>query len=322
MAATPLAAIEQLFHGMRTADPATVRAVLAADARFAQLDSGGGTPDEVVVQAKSMDDWVEAIGNSGGSWNEQIYSVSIRTDDGMASAWAPYTFYRDGAISHCGVNSIELLRERPGGWKITQLSDTRRHGTSCPDPLGDTMAPVLSEAAEAAVATIEAQVSADVAEDGIGGISLGIVGPGGRLLRWRAFGWARKGYGGAEWLPNRDADKIFRIGSISKSVTVVGLMSLVEDGVLSLDDMAENLVPEVKEIVGYADHEPFTLQVLRKHLFGRHFILKMDHFTKTNSGQTQGSTQKRRTVSRSRCSRLTPPASIASPTHWSRRWLA
>ena len=135
MATTPLAAIEQLFEGMRTADPAMVRAVLAADARFAQLDSGGDR-DEVIARAQSMDAWVEAIGSSGGSWDEQVYNVQVLIDDGMASAWAPYTFYRDGKISHCGVNSIELLQEQPGGWKITQLSDTRREGASCPDPLG------------------------------------------------------------------------------------------------------------------------------------------------------------------------------------------
>ena len=43
-------------------------------------------------------------------------------------------FYLDGVPDHCGVNSIELLRDQ-GGWKITQLSDTRRDGPHCPDLL-------------------------------------------------------------------------------------------------------------------------------------------------------------------------------------------
>lgn len=127
---------------------------------------------------------------------------------------------------------------------------------------------VLSEATEAAIAAIEAQVSADVGEDNVGAISLGVVGPGGQLLRWRAFGWARKGFGGAEWVPNRDSDMTFRIGSISKSITVVGLMKLVEDKVLALDDPAELLVPEVKEIKGYSDRKPFTLKMLASHTSG------------------------------------------------------
>jgi len=48
--------------------------------------------------------------------------------------WAPYTFYLNERISHCGVNSIELLQDA-SGWKITQISDTRRT-VECPDPLG------------------------------------------------------------------------------------------------------------------------------------------------------------------------------------------
>ena len=38
---------------------------------------------------------------------------------------------------------------------------------------------VLSEATEATLAAIEAQISADVSEDNVGAISLGVVGPGG-----------------------------------------------------------------------------------------------------------------------------------------------
>ena len=100
------------------------------------------------------------------------------------------------------------------------------------------MAPALSPAALAAAEAAEAQISADVSEDNVGSISLGIVAPGGHLIRHRAFGWARKGFGGAEWLPNRGPGFIYRIGSISKSVTVVGLMSLVEEGILALTDLA------------------------------------------------------------------------------------
>ena len=98
----------------------------------------GGTAAEdaaVSIKVQSVDPWVEAIGNSEGKWDEQIYDVEVRVDDRMASAWVPYTFYLDGVISHCGVNSIELLRDQEG-WKITQLSDTRREGPNCPDPVG------------------------------------------------------------------------------------------------------------------------------------------------------------------------------------------
>lgn len=77
------------------------------------------------MQYRTIDGWLSAVAGSEGRWQEQIYDVEIRVDGDIASAWTPYTFYLDGRIRHCGVNSIELLRPARG-WKITQLSDTRR----------------------------------------------------------------------------------------------------------------------------------------------------------------------------------------------------
>jgi len=126
-----LAAVDQVFEGMRTANASMVREVFAADARFAILDSGEGSTS---IRSQSVDGWLNGIDGSGGSWNEQVYDVEAMVDGPMASVWAPYTFYLDGEISHCGINSIELLYDAEG-WKVTQISDTRRRD-GCPDPLG------------------------------------------------------------------------------------------------------------------------------------------------------------------------------------------
>jgi hypothetical protein len=126
-----LAAVEQIFEGMRTADAEMVREVFASDARFAVLDMRDGPAR---IGAQSVDGWLTAVGSSEGRWNEQVYDLDVRVDGNMASVWAPYTFYLDGQISHCGINSIEMLRDADG-WKVTQLSDTRRR-EGCPDPLG------------------------------------------------------------------------------------------------------------------------------------------------------------------------------------------
>jgi len=125
------AAIMQVFEGMHTANPEMVRAVFAPDARFAVISSRNGP---AVIAAQTVDGWIEAIGGSEGRWDEQVYDLDIDVDGDMASAWVPYTFYFDGAVQHCGINSIELLRDAKG-WKVTQLSDTRRT-ENCPDPLG------------------------------------------------------------------------------------------------------------------------------------------------------------------------------------------
>jgi protein TonB len=43
----------------------------------------------------------------------------------MAQVWAPYTFYLDAKVRHCGVDAMELMRDG-SGWKVTHLSDTQR----------------------------------------------------------------------------------------------------------------------------------------------------------------------------------------------------
>jgi hypothetical protein len=125
-----LAAVEQIFDGMRTANPEMVRAAFASDARFAMVDARAAG-----VGVQSVDGWIDAIGQSERRWDEQIYDLDVKVDGNMASIWAPYTFYLDGAVRHCGINSIELLHDGDG-WKITQISDTRRT-EGCPDPLGE-----------------------------------------------------------------------------------------------------------------------------------------------------------------------------------------
>ena len=122
-----LATVERVFEGMRTSDSAMVRSAFDAGARFAGIDSTG------TVHYQALDGWIRAIANNAGRWEEPLYDVQVRVDGTMAQVWAPYTFYFDKKVRHCGVDTFELLRTS-NGWKITQLSDTQRR-TGCPDPL-------------------------------------------------------------------------------------------------------------------------------------------------------------------------------------------
>ena len=125
-----LAVVQQVFDGMRASDSAKVRAQFATGARFAILDTRA-TPAR--INYDSIDGWLAALSRSANRWDEQIYDVQARIDQGIAQVWAPYTFYLDKKVMHCGVNMFQLLKA-PDGWRITQLSDSRRRD-GCPDPL-------------------------------------------------------------------------------------------------------------------------------------------------------------------------------------------
>jgi hypothetical protein len=119
------AAVQRIFDGMKEADSAKVRSVFAEGARFASAGVVEGAP---TIRYQPVDGWIRAIGASGGTWEERLYDVEVRIDGNMAMVWAPYTFLRAGEISHCGINSIAMLRSGER-WLVTQLSDTRHQGT-------------------------------------------------------------------------------------------------------------------------------------------------------------------------------------------------
>lgn len=125
-----VAVVHRMFEGMRIADSAMVRSVFATGARFASVDARQAPP---VMRYDTPDGWIAAIATSNRAWDEQIYDVQAKVDDSIAHVWAPYTFYLNKAVRHCGVNTIDLVKVG-AEWKITQVADSRRR-ENCPDPL-------------------------------------------------------------------------------------------------------------------------------------------------------------------------------------------
>ncbi|PWB23685.1 nuclear transport factor 2 family protein [Flavobacterium sp. HTF] len=62
---------------------------------------------------------------SNMKFNEKILSYTIQVDGTMAHVWAPYEFYINDKLSHSGVNTFTLFKEKDN-WKIIYLIDTRR----------------------------------------------------------------------------------------------------------------------------------------------------------------------------------------------------
>ena len=89
-----------------------------------------------------------------------------------------------------------------------------------------------------AIADFAEQLTTEVAEDDIGGIAAGIM-VDGDLVWARGFGWSDRD-GQVPMAPS----VVSRTGSISKSVTAMLLMRLVDRGVVALDDPVERYLPD------------------------------------------------------------------------------
>ena len=60
--------------------------------------------------------------------SEQIGDPIVRIDEDVAMVWAPYVFYTDGKIDHCGTDVFNLLRIQDQ-WYIAGAADNSR--TDC-----------------------------------------------------------------------------------------------------------------------------------------------------------------------------------------------
>ena len=58
------------------------------------------------------------------SFKEKIHEYRVEENGLLATVTTPYSFYYNGNLSHCGVNSFQLVKFKDD-WKIVYLIDTR-----------------------------------------------------------------------------------------------------------------------------------------------------------------------------------------------------
>ena len=116
---------------------------------------------------------------------------------------------------------------------------------------------------DAALSAFAHRIARDVGQDDVGGIAVGVA-VDGDIVWSRGFGFA-----------DRESGRIFgpgmvsRTGSISKSVTAVLMMVLVDRGVIALDDPVERYFPEVAGFKdARAEAPPITFRQLASHTAG------------------------------------------------------
>ena len=114
-----------------------------------------------------------------------------------------------------------------------------------------------------ALARFAGELARQVEEDGVGGIVAGVA-LDGDLVWARGFGWADRD----RKIP-MGTSAVSRVGSISKSVTAVVLMRLVDQGVVSLDDAVARHLLEIRELADpKSGAPPITLRQLASHTSG------------------------------------------------------
>lgn len=90
------------------------------------------TPDAprlaMVPVANHLENWLK----SPDEVAEIMYIESVQVDGDMAQVWGPYYFTIAGSLSHCGINSLSMVK-REGRWLVANTSFTMEAPEACAD---------------------------------------------------------------------------------------------------------------------------------------------------------------------------------------------
>ena len=111
--------IRRLFDGLNAGDAAVVASVFDGDASMMIITDKEG---ETSLTVNGISRFIDGIDSPRDA---RLGDYRVRVDGDMASVWNGYVFYVDGVLSHCGIDSFQLIR-RTGGWRIAQLIYNKR----------------------------------------------------------------------------------------------------------------------------------------------------------------------------------------------------
>jgi hypothetical protein len=120
------AVINRFFEGMEKGDTAMVKSACTETPVMQTFMSD--QEGKLQVLTEDFNEFLSFVGTpSQDKYREVVSFESIETEKSLASVWAPYKFYLNGKISHCGTDSFQLVKTTEG-WKIQYIIDTRRKG--------------------------------------------------------------------------------------------------------------------------------------------------------------------------------------------------
>ncbi len=130
-----LAVVQRLFDAMRTKDTAAMRQVFDSQAVLVGMRPGkDGAPPH--VQRLTAAEFAAFVArDQRPEWTERAFNPEVRVSGTLATVWAEYDFHFGQTFSHCGVDSVQLLKTADG-WRIMSIADTfvREGCTSHPAP--------------------------------------------------------------------------------------------------------------------------------------------------------------------------------------------
>ncbi len=127
--AGPAATVQRLFDAMSSHNAEAARSLFTPEAALIAVRADG------TAAVTPHEQWLSRLTASKDQWLERMWNPKVLEHGSLAVVWADYDFHLNGKFSHCGVDSVDLLKTA-NGWKISGLSFTRETSGCSPSPLG------------------------------------------------------------------------------------------------------------------------------------------------------------------------------------------
>jgi hypothetical protein len=124
-----VAAVQRLFDAMLARDAEAARVVVLPDARLVAVRDGGAATVTAIEQ------FTAGLAAGKEPWLERIWEPKVMVHGAIAVVWASYDFHQNGKFTHCGVDSVSLVKTG-GEWKIAGIAYTAETKACPASPLG------------------------------------------------------------------------------------------------------------------------------------------------------------------------------------------
>ena len=81
---------------------------------------------DIVPVARHLERWA----GTTGRFIEEMKYETVLVDGDMAQVWGPYVFIANSQVSHCGINSLSMVKT-DSGWKVANTSFTMAPPSEC-----------------------------------------------------------------------------------------------------------------------------------------------------------------------------------------------
>lgn len=117
--------IQIFFEGFHQKDTIKIQSVCSATIILQSISESAAKGNK--LSDETAKEFYKSIASIPSSikFQEKILSYNIQIDGSMAHVWAPYEFYLNDKLSHSGINTFTLFKEKDI-WKIIYIIDTRK----------------------------------------------------------------------------------------------------------------------------------------------------------------------------------------------------